>query len=194
MLFRQEILEGIRKGTVTLAFRRWRRPTVREGGTLLTPVGKLGIGSVSQVALDSISAAEARLAGFASLESLLTELTLREAGEIYRIELGPLHPDPRIALRATPAAGEELLALQKRIQRLDARAGAGAWTLPVLEILQAHPGVRAGDLCSLVNQEKDQFKRNVRKLKNLGLTESLGIGYRLSPRGKAFLESLHSTE
>jgi hypothetical protein len=34
------------------------------------------------------------------------------------------------------------------------------------------------------------FKLNVRKLKNLGLTESLGTGYRLSPRGAAVLERL----
>jgi hypothetical protein len=31
---------------------------------------------------------------------------------------------------------------------------------------------------------------NVRKLKHLGLTESLGTGYRLSPRGEALLDSL----
>ena len=31
------------------------------------------------------------------------------------------------------------------------------------------------------------FKRDVRKLKELGLTESLEIGYRLSPRGVAFM-------
>ncbi len=36
MLFRMRFLDGIRKGDVTLAFRRWRRPSVREGGTLLT--------------------------------------------------------------------------------------------------------------------------------------------------------------
>jgi hypothetical protein len=32
------------------------------------------------------------------------------------------------------------------------------------------------------------FKRDVRRLKELGLTESLEVGYRLSPRGRAFLE------
>ena len=30
------------------------------------------------------------------------------------------------------------------------------------------------------------FKRDVRKLKELGLTESLPVGYRLSPRGRAY--------
>jgi hypothetical protein len=40
--------------------------------------------------------------------------------------------------------------------------------------------------------EKAPFKANVRKLKGLGLTESLEIGYRLSPRGRAVLRHLGS--
>jgi hypothetical protein len=38
--------------------------------------------------------------------------------------------------------------------------------------------------------ERKDFKARVRKLKMLGLTESLAIGYRLSPRGVAVLEAL----
>lgn len=51
MLFKKAFLEKIRDGRVTLAFRRWRRPTVKSGGTLLTAVGELPIVSVTQVAL-----------------------------------------------------------------------------------------------------------------------------------------------
>ena len=58
-----------------------------------------------------------------------------------------------------------------------------------LEIIRDHPGRRAGDLSALVGMEKLPFKLNVRKLKALGLTESLEIGYRLSPRGAAFMQS-----
>ena len=36
--------------------------------------------------------------------------------------------------------------------------------------------------------EKLKFKQDVRRLKELGLTESLDIGYQLSPRGEAVLE------
>lgn len=188
MLFRQKFLEGIRQGTVTLAFRRWRRPSVRSGGTLLTAVGELCIGPISPVALDQISAEDARRAGYESREELLAELRLRAEGEVYRIELGPLRPDPRIALRESPATDQvEIRELLERLRRLDARAGE-PWTLRTLEALSAHPGVRAGDLCELVGQERDQFKLNVRKLKSLGLTESLGTGYRLSPRGVALLD------
>jgi hypothetical protein len=43
-------------------------------------------------------------------------------------------------------------------------------------------------LAKRVGQERDHFKQNVRKLKELGLTESLEIGYRLSPGGRAYLQ------
>jgi ribosomal protein S19E (S16A) len=39
-------------------------------------------------------------------------------------------------------------------------------------------------------RERHPFKTDVRKLKELGLTESLEVGYRLSPRGQALLERL----
>jgi len=188
MLFRQKFLRGIWEGTVTLAFRRWRRPTVRSGGTLLTAVGELHIGTVSRIEIDQITAADAQSAGFDTLQEMITELKPDGPGELYRIELGPLRPDPRLALRESIASGTELRDLQKRVQRLDAPAGERAWTRRVLELLAVRPGVRAGDLFQLVDQEKQQFKLNVRKLKNLGLTESLGTGYRLSPRGAALLD------
>ncbi|WP_216110809.1 hypothetical protein [Aquisalimonas asiatica] len=193
MLFRKKFLEGMRAGVFTLAFRRWRRPSVRRGGTLLTPVGQLNIKSVEEVALNSISAEDAYRAGYESKKELLDELRRRSDGKIYRVELGPLLPDPRIALRETRAAtDEELQDLRGRLSRLDARASEGAWTYRTLEALSLHPGVRAGDLCGLVDQEKERFKLNVRKLKNLGLSESLGTGYRLSPRGEALLDFLRS--
>jgi hypothetical protein len=59
-----------------------------------------------------------------------------------------------------------------------------------LELIRDHPGVRAGDLCGKVKMEMQPFKVNVRKLKALGLTESLEIGYRLSARGRAWLARL----
>jgi hypothetical protein len=195
MLFRKKFLEGIRTGAVTLAFRRWRRPSVRAGGTLLTPVGQLSIKSVEPVALNRISAADAHRAGYESREVLLDELQHRPEGEIYRIELGPLRPDPRVALRETQVATEaEFQVLRSRLSRLDAQALEGTWTFRTLEVLSCHPGVRAGDVCGLVGQEKERFKLNVRKLKNLGLTESLGTGYRLSPPGEALLSFLRSED
>ena len=39
-------------------------------------------------------------------------------------------------------------------------------------------------------QDRPAFKINVRKLKEMGLTESLDTGYRLSPRGEALLREI----
>lgn len=191
MIIRQAVLEGIRAGVVTLAFRRWVRPTVKAGGTLLTAAGQLHIGAVRVVSAASISAADATRAGYGSRQALLDELNAREVGEIYRIELGGLTADPRVALRARPAeTPDELRELRERLRRLDDRAPAGPWTTRVLRLIERHPGRRAGDLCREMGQEMLPFKANVRKLKALGLTESLEVGYRLSPRGTALLDTL----
>jgi hypothetical protein len=72
------------------------------------------------------------------------------------------------------------------------RRSASLWTRQYLELIDVNEAVRAGDLCIQVNCEKAAFKLNVRKLKALGLTECLGPGYRLAPRGKALLKKLRS--
>ena|SRR5215208_5499395 len=190
MLFRQRFLDGIRDGTITLAFRRWRRPSVRSGGTLLTAAGQLSITSVDEVAMTRISNGDARRAGYTSREELLTELQNRNEGKVYRIELGALRVDPRVALRQSASLSErESDEIARRLGRLDERAAQGPWTRQTLDLIRSRPAVRAGDLCRLVGMELQPFKLNVRKLKTLGLTESLEVGYRLSARGAAFLQS-----
>ena len=190
MIFRQHALEGISAGSVTLAFRRWIRPTVKAGGTLLTAVGQLHIGAIVTVTPAQISDADARRAGYASREALIAELNRRDDGDIYRIALGALTADPRMALRETTAVTpDELRVVREKLRRMDARA-AEPWTVRVLTLIRQHPGRRAGDLCLLMGQEKLDFKTDVRKLKALGLTESLEVGYRLSPRGATVLDTL----
>jgi hypothetical protein len=49
--------------------------------------------------------------------------------------------------------------------------------------------VRAPELAAELGRDTPSFKRDVRKLKELGLTESLDIGYRLSPRGVAVVDA-----
>ena len=52
---------------------------------------------------------------------------------------------------------------------------------------------RAADLAAGFGRETQPFKLDVRKLKNLGLTLSLEVGYRLSPRGEAYLAALDAS-
>ena len=54
------------------------------------------------------------------------------------------------------------------------------------EILNAHAdhsGERSADLSVRLEMPQEGFERRVRQLNDLGLTESLGTGCRLSPRG-----------
>jgi hypothetical protein len=128
MLFRRPILDRIRTGEITLAFRRWRRPSVKSGGTLKTAVGVLAIRDVARVSERSINDRAARRAGFDDKKALLKELGSRD-GELYRITLAYVGEDPRIALRKrSKLAGEELDTLRRRLARLDAAAASGPWT------------------------------------------------------------------
>lgn len=64
MLFRQPILDRIASGEIQVAFRRWKRPAVKSGGTLLTPVGLLAIASVEPFEPARLTLRDARGAGF----------------------------------------------------------------------------------------------------------------------------------
>ena len=66
----------------------------------------------------------------------------------------------------------------------------GPWTTEVLELIRDNPGTLAADLAARRRRERLRFKADVRKLKALGLTESLRVGYRLSPRGQAVLQAI----
>ena len=96
--------------------------------------------------------------------------------------------DPRHQLRErSEITADEADELERRLARLDAASRHGPWTADVLRLIAERPGVRAGDLAEHRGQERLAFKADVRKLKALGLTESLDVGYRLSPRGRAWL-------
>lgn len=195
MLFKQPVLARIEAGDIEVAFRAWTRPTVKEGGTLTTPVGVLDILAVDRIEEEEITPEAARTAGYASLDELLSELRARPGGDLYRIRFRWRGPDPRKELREqTDLSGEEWSDLLGRLRRLDRASPTGPWTHLCLRVLKQHEGVRAGDLVPYLGREKAWVKRNVRKLKNLGLTISLGTGYRLSPRGRAVLHLLAESE
>jgi len=187
VLLRADTLTGIAEGRITMAFRRWKRPTVKAGGRLRTAVGELAIDAVERIAIEAISAADARRAGFAAVADIMAMLDGRD-GDVYRVRFHLAGPDQRIALRNNDALTDaDAHQLVHRLDRYDAASTRGPWTRAALAIIAAQPAVRAPDLAAELGFETKWFKANVRKLKELGLTESLEIGYRLSPRGEAFL-------
>lgn len=191
MLFRSRFVEGIRRGEIDLAFRQWKRPTVREGGTLQSAAGLLSIDRVDVVEAGAITGAEAKRAGYETLEQLLASIPPEPGRTLYRIEFSLAGEDPRLALREmAELSDDDIGGLRGRLERLDRASKTGPWTRAVLELIRDNEAVRAGDLAPKLGRETLPFKADVRKLKNLGLTESLGTGYRISPRGQALLKVL----
>ncbi|HLM65603.1 MAG TPA: hypothetical protein VK306_15000 [Acidimicrobiales bacterium] len=186
MLFERQLWPGLADGTITVAFRRWSRPRARVGATHRTAAGVLVIDAVEVVAAEAVSDADARRAGHPDRATLFRVLDRYPGGELYRIAFHHAGADPREALRRqADLSDEELSALGNRLARLDRASRHGAWTRATLDAIAERPAVRAGDLAADLVRERLPFKADVRKLKELGLTESLEVGYRLSPRGEA---------
>jgi len=190
MLFPARVLAGLQAGTVDRAFRRWERPRVRAGGSQRTAIGVIGFESVEIVRRDELGEDDARRAGFASLDALLAFVDRRSDRAIYRIRLRLLGPDPRVELREAVPDDAEQSEIQRRLERLDRASRTGPWTHDVMATIRDRPGVPAAELAASFGREKLPFKLDVRKLKELGLTESLRPGYRLSRRGAWVLARL----
>lgn len=192
MLFLKRFWEPIARGEVTVTFRRWKAQQVLAGRRYRTAAGIIEIESVSIWPDDNITAGDAQRAGHANASSLLGDLPVRPGLPLYRIQFHVVDdPDPRAELAArAELTAAEVAEISKRLQRLDRASAHGPWTRPVLEMIDSHPGRRAPDLAAHFGRETQPFKTDVRKLKNLGLTLSLRIGYRLSPRGEAYLSTI----
>jgi len=191
MLFRKAQWAGLADGSITAAFRYQKRPTVKAGGTLQSRGGLLAIDSVTAIEPTRITKAAAKRAGYASPAAVLADLGPRpDDKQLYQVEFHLLGDDPRVALRAADdLSDDELAALVARLARLD-KAAPTPWTRAVLQLIADHPGVVSTELAPQVGMERPPFKLNVRKLKASGLTESLEVGYRISPRGRAVLRAL----
>lgn len=191
MLFKSRFWPGLADGSITLAFRRWRRLAVRPGGRYHTPAGVVEVDAVDKVAADDITDGDARRAGYDDRTGLLAELDRHPDGDLYRIVLHHAGADPRVALREDDHLSEhDWQRISARLARLDRASRHGPWTAAALRLIEENPSVRAGDLAPRLGRELLDFKRDIRKLKELGLTESLRTGYRLSPRGRVALDRL----
>ncbi len=188
MLFPAAMHPSLVDGTVTVAFRRWKRPTVRAGGTLRYPGGVLAIDEVARIDPDEVTDEDARSSGAQDRDEVLARLADHD-GELYRIRFHHLGDDGRVALAREDELDDAALEeLRTRLGRLDERSPRGPWTRETLLLIADRPRVAAADLAAALDVERARLKRDVRKLKELGLTVSRSVGYELSPRGRAFLD------
>jgi hypothetical protein len=181
--------EPIERGEVDLIFRRWKRLQVLPGRAYRTAAGRLEVLAVDEVDPAAITDEEGRRSGARDADDARSQLRGDDAWPTYRITVrAATGPDPRSELAADDALSEDdVAAIDGRLDRLDRASSYGAWTMETLRLIEAHPATLAADVAARVGRERDPFKLDVRKLKGLGLTESLRVGYRLSPRGRAYL-------
>jgi hypothetical protein len=179
---------GILAGRITRTYRSWKRPQASEGGRYkLPPEGTIEVQRISRVGLDAITDAEARAAGFDDHGSLLAYLHRPANERVYLVEFSYLDPGRLPEPDKSRLDSAELAELRERLQRMDQRSKE-AWTGTVLQLIHAHPGRRAADLAPQLSWDTATFKRQVRKLKALGLTISLETGYQLSSRGEQVVQ------
>jgi hypothetical protein len=194
VLFSQDAWPGLRDGSITVTFRRWKRCQAVAGHRYRTPAGIIEVERVTVVDPAKITNADARRSGAADADAVRTRLPDTSDALVYRIAFHLVdEPDPRAELaRHDDLDADELATITRRLERLDRAATTGPWTATLLRLIAAHPDRRAGDLAAMLGRETAPFKLDVRKLKNLGLTLSQPIGYQLSPRGAAYLHVLDS--
>jgi hypothetical protein len=184
MLFSADAWPGIADGSITSTFRAWKRAQAKVGGRYRVAGMLIEATDVRQVAVAAITDDDARRAGASDRAALLARLGASDP--VWRVDFVFIGADDRIA-RRNDISPDDVADVIARLSRLDRNR---AWTYRTLQLIERYPGIVSTTLAQHADQERAAFKTNVRKLKELGLTESLEIGYRLSPRGEAVLQQL----
>ncbi|MDQ3629613.1 MAG: hypothetical protein M3419_12540 [Actinomycetota bacterium] len=194
MLFSVDARPGLADGSITMTVRRWKRAQVKPGGAHRVLGLRLVVHTVQQVTAADLTSADARACGEADLPALLRRVgggtQPPGATQVWQVTFSVTGPDDRIELGDRRAEGAELDTVQASLARLDRAASSGPWTRTVLQLIAEQPGVVSTELAAQLGRDRWEFKRDVRKLKERGLTRSLPIGYELSPRGRSVLDSL----
>lgn len=192
MLFTADAWPGIADGSITVTFRTWQRAQAKTGGKYRVAGMLIESVDVRQIPAGEIDDDDAARSGATDLAALLARLGNPGADTlVWRVEFRYVGADDRLERRAQDAlTPDEIDDLRARLDRMDHRASGKPWTRGTLALIAKYPGVVSTALARRAGYERKDFKVNVRKLKELGLTESLDVGYRLSPRGEALLRAL----
>jgi hypothetical protein len=190
--FEPRLRKGLHDGSITVALRRWRRSQVVAGHQYRTGQGMVLAEAVDVIAPADITPELAQAAGFPDVPAAVADLRGDPELPLYCVRFRALDgPDPRDELAATAAlTDDEAAAITARLARMDAASKRGSWTAAVLAEIAERPAVSSVYLAETLDWERFDFKLHVRRLKALGLTISLDVGYRLSPRGAAYLASV----
>jgi hypothetical protein len=188
VLFQSRFHDPIRRGEITRTVRIWKRPRVRIGGVYGLGAGAITVERIDEVEFDALTPTLARSCGFGSLVDLL-KVAKHGAGErVFLIEFHYIDKPPERSSRENDIGEAAVAEVIRKLDAMDKRAQR-PWTRETLQAIAAQPGRRAGHLAAQFGRERLEFKADVRKLKALGLTISLEVGYRLSTLGEALLNT-----
>lgn len=184
MLLSQKTLDAIVSGEIDRVYRRWKRPAVVEGTRQRTSHGLVEVVGLRQVDESEI---EPGAAGHQTAEEVLDDIRPSEPGrELYEVRIRWAGEGNRLALRESIELDDAAWkAIDDVVSGIGRRGGPTGFDL--LQVITANPATLAKELADEIGVERDVLKRRIRQLKEVGLTESLRVGYRLSPRGKAYL-------
>ena len=141
VLIKLNVLEAIKNGKIDLQFRRWKRRSVKPGGTLKTRVGILAIGEITPIRAEDVSERDAQRAGFADVPAFLLWLDTMKPGDLDRIEISYQGEDPLIALRNNAALSpQELSDAAKALDKLDVQSSLPGSATTTMNLIAAEPG------------------------------------------------------
>ncbi len=184
MQLSQKTLDAVVSGEIDRVYRRWKRPAVVKGTLQRTSHGLVEVVGLKQVEEGDV---EPGPAGYGTAEAVLAEIRPPEPGrDLYEVRIRWAGDDHRLALRESTEFDESALtAIDRVVSGIGQRGGPTGIVL--LQTIADNPGTLAKDLADGIAVEREVLKRRIRQLKEIGLTESLRVGYRLSPRGEAYL-------
>lgn len=193
MMFDKRFRPGIVEGRITRTYRYWKRPQVKPDGLYkLGTDGFIRVTGVKTVAPRGIRSTDAAAAGFGERGELLDFLAAYrgDGRTLYRVDfeyVGRL--EGRDPDRSAVASNDEVGRLEKALALRDRNSKWGPWTHQTLRLVAEHPGLSSAKMAQKLGRDQAALKRDMRKLKQLGLTISLETGYELSSKGASYLEA-----
>ncbi len=192
LMFTAEDHQRVANGEITVTWRLWKYAHVKPGRLYATGFlfgGAIAVEDVREVRAADVTDADALEVGQPDAAALIEYARSHTGREVtadtvlYRVQF-------HFETEAPPKPEYSLEDVTKRIARLDKASRTGPWTLQTLRLIEENPGVVSRHLAPQMGMHRDDFKVNVRKLKGLGLTLSLPVGYELTELGQSCLDSL----
>ena len=186
MQFTQDSHDAVATGQITVTFRLWKRLHTKVGGRYTVGPVVIEVDAIEMIPFHAVTKRDIKLAGASSRDALRERAA--HAGPIdddtlvYRIEFHVVGAKPTEV--AAPFDDEHVALVNAKLDAMDARSKTGAWTRATLRLIGENEGMVSTDLAAQLHRPRMEFKADVRKLKAFGLTESLEVGYRLTPLGR----------